>query len=132
MEWAMRDLQEDENNLINLWYKVFPRPNKENHRKLSYFADPEGKTRVIAILDYWSQTALKPLHDRVSSILRSIKNDCTYNQDHFKSILPTTGPYHSLDLSNATDRMPIALQKVILSEIVGQEKADAWARILTE
>jgi hypothetical protein len=31
-------------------------------RKLTGIEDKEGKTRVIAIGDYWSQTALKPLH----------------------------------------------------------------------
>jgi len=132
IRWAMQDLEDRSNYLINLWYQVFPRPNKKICRKLSYFSDREGKTRVIAILDYWSQTVLKPLHDRVNSILRGIKTDCTYNQDHFKTVLPSTGPYHSLDLSNATDRMPIALQKVILSYIVGEEKTEAWARILTK
>jgi hypothetical protein len=31
-------------------------------RKISSFPDKEGKTRTIAIFDYFSQTALKPLH----------------------------------------------------------------------
>jgi hypothetical protein len=32
-------------------------------RKITYVDSPEGKKRVIAIFDYWSQTVLKPLHD---------------------------------------------------------------------
>jgi hypothetical protein len=27
--------------------------------------DPEGKVRVIAILDYWTQTTLRPLHTAI-------------------------------------------------------------------
>jgi hypothetical protein len=29
-------------------------------RHISVIQDPEGKSRIIAIGDYWSQTALKP------------------------------------------------------------------------
>jgi hypothetical protein len=32
-------------------------------RRLSLIKSFEGKTRIIAILDYWSQTVLKPLHN---------------------------------------------------------------------
>lgn len=95
-------------------------------------SDKEGKTRVVAILDYWSQTVLKPLHDHLNVILRGIKPDMTFDQDRFQHYLPSTGPYYSLDLTNATDRMPISLQKLILSQIVGDEKAEAWCRILTK
>jgi len=37
---------------------------------------------------------------------------------------------HSLDLSNATDRMPLALQLRVISRIIGEERAKAWAHIL--
>lgn len=32
-------------------------------RKLTVIPSPEGKSRVIAMLDYWSQSVLKPIHD---------------------------------------------------------------------
>jgi hypothetical protein len=37
---------------------------KENKtiRRITGIPDKEGKTRVIAVLDYWSQTVLRPLH----------------------------------------------------------------------
>nr|UUW21463.1 MAG: RNA-dependent RNA polymerase [Guiyang Paspalum thunbergii mito-like virus 1] len=129
---AVEGLTMKSNYFIDLWYKVFPGKSKNRFRKLAYFADREGKTRVVAILDYWSQTVLKPLHDRVNSILRGIKSDCTFDQGSFQNCLPSTGPYHSLDLTAATDRMPLSLQKVVLSLIVGEEKAEAWGRILTK
>nr|QIR30225.1 RNA-dependent RNA polymerase [Plasmopara viticola lesion associated mitovirus 1] len=129
---AFAYLSQGSGALVKLWYRVFPPyPTTSRFRKLSYFADREGKTRVIAILDYWSQATLKPLHDHLNVVLKGIKNDCTFNQDSFKTILPSTGPYHSLDLQNATDRMPLALQKMVLSNIIGKNQADVWGRILT-
>lgn len=38
--------------LIDWFYKTWKRKDSSELRKLSYFADKEGKTRVIAILDY--------------------------------------------------------------------------------
>jgi len=41
-------------------------------RKLSYFADKETKMRVIAVGDYYSQTALRPLHSYLFRALKKI------------------------------------------------------------
>nr|UJQ92539.1 MAG: putative RNA-dependent RNA polymerase [Mitoviridae sp.] len=117
-------------SLASIWATIFP-PKSGSFRKISYFSDKEGKTRVIAILDYWTQTALRPLHDALMDILRGIRSDCTFNQNHFLSVLPSVGPYYSLDLSNATDRMPIVVQLRVLNRVVGPFKALAWARLLT-
>jgi len=38
-------------SLASIWATLFP-PKTNSFRKLSYFSDKEGKTRVIAILDY--------------------------------------------------------------------------------
>jgi len=53
---------------------------KNNLRKLASILDPECKVRIIAILDYWSQTVLKPLHDNVMRMLRNLPADRTYQQ----------------------------------------------------
>nr|UJQ92476.1 MAG: putative RNA-dependent RNA polymerase [Mitoviridae sp.] len=116
-------------SIVNIWTTIFP-PRSKTYRKISYFSDKEGKTRAIAILDYWSQTCLRPLHDSLNRILRRIPNDCTFNQNHFQSCLPPLGPYYSLDLTNATDRMPISLQKRVLAKVIGLEQTEAWARVL--
>jgi len=42
--------------------RSYPRYQSKTLRKLSYFADKEGKYRVVAILDYFSQTALHNFH----------------------------------------------------------------------
>jgi len=100
-------------------------------RKLSYFADKEGKTRVIGILDYWSQTACKPLHEAMARILKQIPADCTFNQGRVTRALAFRGPYYSCDLSNVTDRMPLTLQKKVVASIIGYDRAEAWGRLLS-
>jgi hypothetical protein len=49
-------------------------------RRLTYISDKEGKTRTIAIFDYWSQSVLKPLHNSLMRLLHRIPEDCTFNQ----------------------------------------------------
>lgn len=115
----------------HVWSKIFP-PRSSSLRKLSYFSDKEGKTRVIAILDYWSQSALKPLHDSLNEILKRIKSDCTFNQGKFLTLLADKPIYYSIDLTAATDRMPLSLQKAVLTFIIGEQKAQAWADTLVK
>lgn len=103
--------------------------NPSSIRKISYVRDPEGKLRIICIFDYWSQTSLKPLHDIIFNTLRKIPNDCTFVQSKG---LKQEGPYFCFDLSNATDRFPAELQAGLLSEFIGEEKAQAWLRIMTK
>lgn len=52
-------------------------------RRLAFFADKEGKSRVIAILDYFSQTVLKGLHSYLFRALRKIPQDMTFDQGAF-------------------------------------------------
>lgn len=67
---------------------VFYADRRSNdYRKISYFADREGKTRVIAIGDYFSQTALKGLHNYLYRALKKIPQDCTFDQESFLSKL---------------------------------------------
>jgi hypothetical protein len=112
------------------WATFFKMRPSSLIRKLSIVHDPEAKERVIAILDYWSQTALKPLHESLFKILREIPGDCTFNQGNFTHWLPSVGPYYSMDLSSATDRFPVSLQRAVLEELESKEVADAWQQIM--
>jgi hypothetical protein len=79
-------------------------------RRLSTVDDREGKKRVIGIVDYWSQTILKPFHESILGILGGWKTDLTSGQN----ISPFGDPsqkYWSIDLTSATDRFPISLRK---------------------
>jgi len=116
------------------WITLFP-TRSTSLRKLSYFPDKEDKVRVIALLDYWSQSALRPLHLTCNKLLRRIPTDMTFNQDAFShNVLPTlpdNNSYHSIDLSAATDRMPIALQCRLVEHLYGSaEKCRSWYTIL--
>lgn len=105
-----------------MWVKVYPlRSNLL--RRLSYFSDKEGKTRVIGLLDYWTQTALRPLHNSLNEILRRLYSDCTFNQNKFLTLLRDKPIYYSIDLTCATDRLPISFQKKVLGYLIGTQKA---------
>lgn len=99
-------------------------------RRLSYFPDKEGKTRVIGILDWWSQAALKPLHTYLANTLKKIRQDCTLDQSKFKETLKGAEIYYSVDLSAATDRFPIALISNLLKAQLPHNYVEAWSRVM--
>jgi len=74
---------------------------------------------------------LKPIHDHVFSILRLIPQDGTFDQGapirRLRKILSNKADktVYSYDLSAATDRVPIELQKQVLSLIYNKTVADA-------
>jgi len=88
-------------------------------RKVTWFRDREAKVRVVAILDYWSQTVLHPLHCWLYKKLRQIPQDCTFDQGNFtKGDFLSWGEYYSIDLTNATDRFPIKLISLLLNGLL--------------
>lgn len=103
-------------------------------RKLSYIYEAEGKTRIIAMLDYWSQTCLKPLHNSLFELLRGIEQDCTFNQSKVKF---QDGINICKDLSKATDRFPLEVQVAVLNRLLflsgyknHLDLANAWKDIM--
>jgi len=110
-----------------------PDTSKFRLRNLSVLRDKEGKNRTIAIFDYWSQTALKTLHDSLFESFRKIKTDLTFTQDA-TSVYNPRDPnveYYSFDLSAATDRFPVLLQEMVLAKLIGPEKASSWKKIMS-
>lgn len=100
-------------------------------RRISIKPDRECKSRPFAILDYMSQTALRPLHELLFDQLRKIPNDRTFTQGSQLLLSPPPGhSYHSLDLKSATDRFPISSQLEVLRVLIGDDKAAAWANIM--
>jgi len=92
--------------------------------KLGLKYEAAGKIRVFAMVDAWTQWMMGPVHGMIFSILEKIPQDGTFNQtlpvekliEKFKD--PKKGlSVYSIDLSAATDRLPIHLQKVVLQEI---------------
>lgn len=64
-----------------LQLKLAKEENNHVTGRLSVIKDPECKMRVIAIIDYYSQFTLKPIHDQLLNLLRRIPMDRTYTQD---------------------------------------------------
>jgi hypothetical protein len=99
---------------------------------LSIVNDPECKKRVIAMVDYHSQLALKSIHKDLLNLLRKFPCDRTFTQDPFHDWDMSNKEYfYSLDLSSATDRFPIQLQERLLGELYGDPLfAQHWSNLL--
>lgn len=114
---------------------LLPYFNKEGKyfRKVVPIPDVEGKTREIAILDYWSQTSLRGLHQYLFGCLRKIYQDCTFAQGSFYDKInqfPQEGLFYSVDLTTATDRFPIELISQVLKGRFTDEYVKAWHTIM--
>lgn len=93
--------------------------------------EPAGKVRVFALVDCITQWVLDPLHKRLFSILRNIPQDGTFDQiKPLERLLRSNKPLYSLDLSAATDRLPIVVQMIVLSPLVGSHFANLWSHLL--
>jgi len=97
-----------------------------------------GKVRVFAMVDPVTQWLLAPLHKLLFSILRKIPMDGTFNQLRpIRRLLKITErqglPLYSLDLSSATDRLPVAIQARLLDRLFEEYPAfgQKWAYLLT-
>lgn len=105
--------------------------------KLSVVHDAEAKERIIAISDYYSQIILKHYHNVFMNNLKLLPCDRTYTQDPFHT---WTGkdPFYSLDLSAATDRFPVELQRKLLEYLLpfdgnkNREVSEAWKNLLVD
>jgi len=105
------------------------------HSRLTVIPQAGGKSRVIAIGDYFSQNLLRPLHNQVMRALSRLKTDGTYDQNRaFKQLLdlPLNTKVFCFDLSSATDRAPIWMQELMLKHIYGSDLAESWRRLISE
>lgn len=114
-------------------------PSKERFLNMGQLAaknEAAGKIRIFALVDIWTQSCLKPLHEMIFAFLRSLPNDATFDQDAAVKRAGLLAKKYNCsfgyDLSAATDRLPIALQVAVLSPIIGEEAAIAWRNLLVE
>lgn len=95
--------------------------------------DLEGKTRVIAEFDYFSQTVLRPVHLFLFEVLRIINQDMTFTQGAFVDHVKRWGDkctLYSYDLTTATDRFPIDLIVDVLEGHLGKDVSSAWKDVM--
>lgn len=106
--------------------------------RLSVVKDQAGKGRVVAITNYWIQLSLYPLHKSIFQLLSRIKMDGTFDQR--KPLLDLISrvregdlsghQFSCFDLSAATDRLPIDVQKQVLSIVYNNWVSFFWSEIL--
>lgn len=105
--------------------------------KLSLKKEAAGKVRVFAMVDPITQWLLAPLHKYLFSILRGIPMDGTFNQlKPVYRLLRSSGirSYFSLDLSAATDRLPLSIQALLLDNLIptSYRFGQVWAKLLVD
>jgi hypothetical protein len=78
---------------------------------------------------------LSGLHDTISTILKRIPQDGTFDQGKPISILPKeSSTVYSFDLSSATDRLPIDFQCQVLRFLylaIGADRWKPWLKSIT-
>jgi hypothetical protein len=66
---------------------------------------------------------MKSLHISLNEVLKEIPNDCTFNQDNFKTLIQGDAVhYSSIDLKSATELMPATWQAKVLSWLANDEE----------
>jgi len=104
--------------------------------RLHLLFEDGGKVRKIVIGDIYSQSLLKPIHDCIFDILRTLETDGTFDQDAQSSRVQswTQQGKHltSYDLSDCTERFPASFQKYVLSNVFGDYVSDLWYLIMTD
>lgn len=101
--------------------------------RLAALEEPAGKVRVVAMVDIFTQWLLHPLHEALFELLRMIPTDGTHDQlKPIERLLRRRphGPFYSFDLSAATDRIPLSLQKALLAPILTSWGAEIWGTLL--
>lgn len=102
--------------------------------KIGLLPEPAGKVRTIAIVDYWTQRVMYPVHSWMMSILEVLPTDGTFNQD--AALLSYSKlnleKHWSIDLKSATDMIPLRLYEVVFKGILPEETVDLWLSLLTD
>lgn len=95
-----------------------------------------GKLRLVASPDYFSQRTLKPLHRWLTTILRSLQEDCTFDQH---AAIPKISQWQlsgeevsSFDQTSCTDLFPFDLQLTILRERFGEKFSTSVKTVMSD
>lgn len=115
-------------------YNVSGGGSSEKPGRLVGLPEPAGKVRIVALVDFWTQWALKPLHDEIFDILGKIPMDGTFDQlrpvERLLKKVDEKAIIYSYDLKSATDRLSIKAQMLLLSVMFSRRLAVAWKMLL--
>jgi hypothetical protein len=88
--------------------------------RVSFTAEAGGKSRLFAMVDYFTQCSLQGTHKDLMQMLKRVNMvDATFDQDAaVKALCSRMQDYaSSMDLTGATDRFPAILQRLVLNRI---------------
>lgn len=119
---AIRIVQKQLNDVYPMFSKGLDASQGAKHSKLTQFPEKAGKTRTIAVVDYYSQRCLRPLHYGVMNLLRSLVSDGTYSHQNVGKFAQMKTKEKSFifcaDLTAFTDRFPSIIQRELLFNII--------------
>lgn len=120
-------------NIIDA-FKSFKRFVPRDLGKLGFKQEPAGKVRVFAMVTWWDQVLLSPLHGYIFSLLRCLAPvDGTFDQDktvqYGLTLYKKTAIAYSFDLTAATDRLPIVIQARLV-DMFFPGLGPIWAELL--
>jgi hypothetical protein len=102
------------------------------HSVIRFLPDKFGKTRVIAIGDWFSNVALSGLHSSFMKGLSRLSTDLTYRQSLLPDLIKGLGNnLYSTDLTAATDRFPVSWEEAVVSAKYGEEVGSLWKKIIS-
>lgn len=105
--------------------------------KLAFLPEAAGKVRTIAIVDYWTQRVMKPVHDWMMKVLSVLPTDGTFDQEaslrsYVAECADSVDRHYSIDLKSATDMIPIDLYRCVLSGIWDEQTTELWIALMTD
>jgi hypothetical protein len=102
--------------------------------RLHALYEPAGKVRVVAIVDYWTQAVLKPVHEWMFGVLNLLPTDATFDQEGAVKGFAQKGfkEIYSLDLKSATDTIPMGLYIKLFEPIFGSTLVNLWKALLVD
>lgn len=120
-------------SLVGYWFERIKHINPKDDflGRLAIKEEAAGKVRVFAMVDPLTQWVLNPLHKVLFKVLKRIPTDGTFDQlKPLEKVPYGKVPLFSFDLSSATDRLPIHLQKMILESLYGPDFAHHWGNLM--
>lgn len=145
LEWAKLVKDETTLNLMSrcleyskamLEHPSFPVRDELDTGRIALLYEPAGKVRPIALVDYWTQRLMYPVHQWMMGVLSLLPGDGTFNQEQavksYASLFDSNAKHWSIDLKSATDLIPTELYRILFSEIWTSDEADLWINLLTD
>jgi len=106
------------------------------HSKISIKYESGGKTRPFAICDFFTQSALKGIHQFLMNYLKGLEQDGSDSHadaaEAVRKWTETSLPIYSFDLTSATDRWPVELIHIAMEACFDKEIADSWKKVITD